>query len=182
MPVEHWNNPRGPQSVCRDLAGFIPLLDGRTSRRIEATMVKPLSSAPLVEPQGCRWKQYGRDPAKLTLESGRASSHRSPPMLRDLANDADAWRFIYPSHDTPPRPLSAGIRMRIRSVARSVQHWVELQGATLTTAREAGTPTRHVCSNPLLDGMVPCEMAAISEARRPRSPAPNRGSPRPKYR
>ena len=34
------------------------------------------------------------------------------------------------------------------------QHWVERRGETLTTAREAGTPTRLVRSNALFDGLL----------------------------
>src|SRR5262245_5525935 len=84
---------------------------------------------------------------------GRCSK---PPQTQDV--DDYSTR-----HDEPPYwPLARRARaMPLLRVGRhaanharcaSVEHWVELQGAPLTTAREAGTPSRPVCSNPLLNG------------------------------
>jgi hypothetical protein len=56
-------------------------------------------------------------------------------------------------HDCLVQPIRAVV-ISIGDRAWYREHWVERQGETLTTAREAGTPTRLVRSNPLFCGAL----------------------------
>ena len=50
------------------------------------------------------------------------------------------------------------------STTTDVEHWLELRGETLTTAREAGTPSRLVSSKPLLASLADRAIALVNLA------------------